>query len=268
MDIIIVDDEPVSLTVLKQLTEKLPNCKVQGFRQPAAALSWCQPNQPDVVIVDYMMPGCNGIEFTQRLCALKGRADTPLLMVTASADRRVRNSALENGINDVLNKPFDSADLHVRVSNMLALRANQKKVASRAFLLTQGFQATTQSRGSSRLLDINVTLSRLAGDETLLGEVARIFVSTVPSVLASISAALSDSDFELAYMEAYALKGAIASLEAPEVLASVVDVETHARDHEPAAAAAAFAKAQVLVERLLTEVAPMAPVGRDNSSQP
>ena len=88
MHIIIVDDEPVSLTVLKQLTEKLPGCTVQAFTHPSAALSWCRPNEPDVVIVDYMMPEFNGIEFTRRLCALKGRADTPLLMVTASADRR------------------------------------------------------------------------------------------------------------------------------------------------------------------------------------
>ena len=87
MEIIIVDDELVSLTVLKQLVAKLPDCHVRAFTDPSAALAWCKPNVPDVVIVDYMMPDLNGIEFTRRLCALEGRAQTPLMMVSASADR-------------------------------------------------------------------------------------------------------------------------------------------------------------------------------------
>ncbi|MGZ5234391.1 MAG: response regulator, partial [Burkholderiales bacterium] len=100
MEIVIVDDEPVSLAVLKQLVGKLPDCKARAFAHASAALAWCDSNDPDVVIVDYMMPGLNGIEFTRRLRAVEGRADTPLLMVTANAEVKVRDSALESGIND------------------------------------------------------------------------------------------------------------------------------------------------------------------------
>ena len=42
MEIIIVDDEPVSLTALKQLLEKLPDCNVRGFTQASSALDWVQ----------------------------------------------------------------------------------------------------------------------------------------------------------------------------------------------------------------------------------
>ncbi|MGZ5174321.1 MAG: response regulator, partial [Burkholderiales bacterium] len=144
MDIIIVDDEPVSVTMLKRLVEKLPDCNGRGFTQSSAALAWCEQNDPDLVIVDYMMPELNGIEFARRLRALEGRDGTPLLMVTASADREVRNSALQNGINDFLNKPFDFVELQARASNMLALRSSQKKLANRALLLAEEVQEATK----------------------------------------------------------------------------------------------------------------------------
>lgn len=144
MDIIIVDDEPVSVTMLKRLVEKLPDCNGRGFTQASAALAWCKQNDPDLVIVDYMMPELNGIEFTRHLRALDGKADTPLLMVTASADREVRNSALQNGINDFLNKPFDFVELQARASNMLALRCSQKKLANRALLLAEEVREATK----------------------------------------------------------------------------------------------------------------------------
>ena len=96
MDIIIVDDEPVSVTMLKRLVEKLPECRGRGFTQASAALAWCEQNDPDLVIVDYMMPELNGIEFARRLRELDGRDGTPLLMVTASADREVPQQCSSN----------------------------------------------------------------------------------------------------------------------------------------------------------------------------
>jgi putative two-component system response regulator len=56
-------------------------------------------------------------------------------MLTATADRDLRRRALQLGINDFLNKPFDTIELQARVRNMLALRASQKKLASRTLLL-------------------------------------------------------------------------------------------------------------------------------------
>src|SRR5690348_8779791 len=111
MEIIIVDDEPVSLAVLKQLVGKLPNCDAQGFTQASAALAWSRANDPDLVIVDYVMPEMNGIEFARRLRELPGREETPVLMVTVRSDREVRSNALQSGITDFLFKPFDFTEL-------------------------------------------------------------------------------------------------------------------------------------------------------------
>jgi DNA-binding response OmpR family regulator len=256
MNIIIVDDELVSLTVLKQLVEKLPDCCAQGFTDASAALVHCEQNDPDLVLVDYMMPDLNGIDFTRRLRAIAGRADTPVLMVTASGDGEVRDSALQSGINDFLNKPFDFVELQARATNMLALRASQKKLAQvggGANGITAG-AASTPGSGADNVLDVNMTRARLAADEALLGEIARIFMRTVPELLSSIETSLSVNDLKRAFGHAHSLKGAVAAFEAPEVFNSLARVEEHAKNHDAEAASAAFALAEALVQRLVREL--------------
>ena len=136
MDIVIVDDAPIIVALLKKLVSNLEGCRPVPFLRAAEGLAWCAANDPDLVIVDYMMPEMDGIEFSRRFRALPGKADTPLLMVTAAGDdRELKNRALDLGINDFLNKPFDQIELQARARNMLALRMSQKKLASRALLL-------------------------------------------------------------------------------------------------------------------------------------
>ena len=259
MDIIIVDDELVSLTVLKQLVAKLPDCHVHGFTHPSAALAWCKPNEPDIVIVDYMMPDLNGIEFTRRLCAMEGRADTPLMMVSASADRTIRHSALRNGFNEFMNKPFDFSELQSRVRDMVYLRSSQKQLVHRAFLLSDAKLEDTSSGTSTgaraRLLNVEMTIARLAGDEALLAAVASVFVHTVPQILSALDAALSSNDFARASVQAHALKGAVSPFEAPAVFNAILDLELQTRTQNIEALAAAFSVAQALVEGLLDELA-------------
>jgi CheY-like chemotaxis protein len=263
--IIIVDDEPVSLIALQQLVEKLPDCQVQGFTEPSSALAWCQRNEPDLVIVGYVMPELNGIEFTEHFRQLEGKADTPVLMVSASSDRAVRNRAFENGVNDFLNKPYDSVELQARVSNMLVLRSKRESLVRRAAFRPDGARKRPASpepnphAAASRLLDKDMTLKRLAGDETLLGQVARVFIRTAPQLLSAISSALAANDSERAYAEAHSLKGAVAVFEAPQVFEAVVAVETYAKNYNATAAAASVKAAHLIVERLSAELADLVP---------
>jgi DNA-binding response OmpR family regulator len=255
MEIIIVDDEPVSLTVLKQLISKLPHCHARGFTQASAALAWCQPNDPDVVIVDYMMPELNGIEFSRRLCALQGRADTPLLMVSASEDPSLRRSALQHGVSDFMNKPVDFVELQARIRGMMTLRSNQIRVVSHT--VTGAAELASPASGApeqDRVLNVKVTRARLAGDDALLAEVAGVFRRTAPQLLASISTALSGNLLERAHAEAHSLKGAVGAFEAPAVLDAVTTLERNAKNHNSSAAVAAFSCVEGLVERLLYEL--------------
>jgi putative nucleotidyltransferase with HDIG domain len=135
MDIVIIDDSPIIIALLKKLVSRMDDCRAIPFTSASQALGWCIENEPDLVIVDYMMPEMDGIQFTRRFRLLPGKSDTPVLMVTAAEDRELRHRALTLGINDFLNKPFDQIELEARARNMLALRSSQKKLANRALLL-------------------------------------------------------------------------------------------------------------------------------------
>ncbi|MDB5862809.1 MAG: response regulator-like protein [Betaproteobacteria bacterium] len=132
MNIVILDDERISLALLKGHVAKLGGCRPITFMDPVEALDWCTLNEPDIVIVDYVMPQMNGIEFTQRFRRLTGKAEVPMLMVTGTRDRVVRHRALEMGINDFLTKPVDVIEIGARLKNMLALRTSQKNLEQRA----------------------------------------------------------------------------------------------------------------------------------------
>jgi putative two-component system response regulator len=144
MEIVIVDDSPSIIAVLTKLVSGLPGCCAVPFISAQQALLWCEAHDPDMVLVDYMMPEIDGIEFTRRFRLLSGKTETPVLMVTAESDRALRHRALTLGINDFLNKPFDHIELKARVSNMLALRTSQKKLASRALLLADEVAKATR----------------------------------------------------------------------------------------------------------------------------
>ena len=104
--VLIIDDSEINLTLIKALVLKLGECQPVLFDRPLAALEWCRSNQPDLVIVDYMMPDMDGINFIGNFRTLPGREEIPVLMITANDQKDVRYEALNGGANAFLTKPF------------------------------------------------------------------------------------------------------------------------------------------------------------------
>lgn len=133
MNIAIVEDTPVNLMLMQSLVRRLDgelDCQI--FSDPLLGLAWVQENRPDLIIVDYMMPGLDGLEFIRRCRSTPELSDHPILMVTAAAEKEVRYAALEAGATDFLTKPIDRNEFNPRVRNMLRLRASMAATATRA----------------------------------------------------------------------------------------------------------------------------------------
>jgi HPt (histidine-containing phosphotransfer) domain-containing protein len=113
-----------------------------------------------------------------------------------------------------------------------------------------------------RLLDADMTLERLAGEEAELQNLSRQFARSAPRLVASIKSALERNDLNSAFSNAHALKKAVASFEAPQVLNSVLNVERCALNEDATGAAQAFSVAHNLLERFVTEVKALAGLGR------
>lgn len=129
MAIAIVDDTPLNLTLIQALVRKLtpPGTEIVTFTSPLEGLQWCGNNEPDLLIVDYMMPDINGIEFIETVRKLYPADTVPILMVTAAHEKEVRYQSLTAGANDFLTKPIDRHEFDPRVRTMLSLRASQQR---------------------------------------------------------------------------------------------------------------------------------------------
>lgn len=158
MKIVIIDDNPVNVVVVKSLVKQLPDCESVEFTDPLHAIDWCLVNDPDLVVVDYMMPALDGLAFIKMFRAYPGKEEIPVLMVTASHESAVRYEALTVGANDFLTKPIDRTEFLARSRNMLALRKGQVALAYRAEVLAEDvYQATHSSAEIER-----DTMSRMA----------------------------------------------------------------------------------------------------------
>ncbi|MCX7896353.1 MAG: response regulator [Rhodocyclaceae bacterium] len=136
--ILAVDDNATNLALIENLAAKLPDVETVALDDPTLALAWCQENRPDLILLDYMMPAIDGLEFMRRLGGLSGKQEPPpVIMITADLERTVRYRALELGARDFLNKPIDHAEFMARLKNHLALIDAQKKLADRAAWLAE-----------------------------------------------------------------------------------------------------------------------------------
>ncbi|MCE1239077.1 MAG: response regulator [Azonexaceae bacterium] len=135
--VLIIDDSDINLTLIKALVLKLGDCEPVLFENPVKALAWCRDHEPDLVIVDYMMPDMDGLKFIAAFRALHGRDELPVLMITANDQKDIRYEALLGGANDFLTKPIDRVEFSARVRNMLSLRVGQKFLADRAAYLAE-----------------------------------------------------------------------------------------------------------------------------------
>ena len=127
LNVIVVDDEPLNLTLIGALIGKIEGCHPVCFSDPEIALEWCMGNEVALAITDYSMPELDGVEFVHRFLKLPGKEDVPVLMLTGTAGVTVRFRALMAGATELMEKPFEAKRLtkwiekfivrHARVAN-------------------------------------------------------------------------------------------------------------------------------------------------------
>ena len=118
--ILLVDDEPSNLKLLQTLLNA-DGYETLTAECGAEALVLAAECQPNLILLDIMMPEMDGYEVARQLKANPRTSHIPIIMVTSLDDRASRLKALEIGAGEFLNKPVDRAELSIRVYNLLRL---------------------------------------------------------------------------------------------------------------------------------------------------
>ena len=113
--ILVVDDEEIVTEVVERYL-RLDNFEVMLARDGAMALEVAHQWQPDLVVLDLMLPQIDGLEVCRRL---RQEREVPIIMLTAKGDETDRIIGLELGADDYIVKPFSPRELVARVKSVL-----------------------------------------------------------------------------------------------------------------------------------------------------
>jgi adenylate cyclase len=119
--ILIVDDEPFNLDLLEQELDE-QNYTIERANDGAEALDKVPVFQPDLILLDYMMPKMNGLEVLRRLREDALYKRIPVILLTAKATQEDKVRGLDAGADDYVIKPFDSFELLARVRAMMRIK--------------------------------------------------------------------------------------------------------------------------------------------------
>lgn len=149
MDILIVEDEPEIARLIELSLEK-EGFSCQSCRDGLGALRVFQEQQPDLLILDLMLPGLDGLEVCARIRQKQGGKDPYILMLTAKGEEIDRVIGLSTGADDYMVKPFSPRELVARVRALL--RRSLRQGGLHQVHRTQHFIVDVEQRTASRQL--------------------------------------------------------------------------------------------------------------------
>jgi putative two-component system response regulator len=118
--ILVVDDESIARITIDALLSS-ENYEMFFAENGEDGIDVASEIQPDIILLDVMMPGMNGFETCRKIRSLTNLAEVPILLVTALDDRESRLAGLQAGADDFITKPYDIFELQVRIQNMTRL---------------------------------------------------------------------------------------------------------------------------------------------------
>jgi two-component system, sensor histidine kinase and response regulator len=190
--ILVVDDEPDNFDVIEAL---LPS---ESYRLHYAncgedAIAFLDKFNPDLILLDVMMPGINGIEVCRRIKLMSEWQGVPIVMVTALAGKEDLARCLAAGADDFIHKPVNGLELRARVNSMLRIKKQHDRIQSFSKLQRNNIHSLANNLSEIRLDlaigfpdEFNAPLNAISDNiEHLTNNIETLSSSATLNVLAS-----------------------------------------------------------------------------------
>lgn len=126
INVLVVDDESAIRDMVRFSLERA-GMKVSGAENAAQALQFITDDRPDIVLLDWMMPGMSGVDLIKRLKKDALTKEVPVIMLTARDEESDMIKGLDSGADDYLTKPFSPRELIARIKAVLRRMGHEEE---------------------------------------------------------------------------------------------------------------------------------------------
>ncbi len=153
MKVLVIDDEPVNVALLLEILIENGYTRLESVTDSKLALNTCKNFQPDLILLDLMMPPPDGFAILDSLRTESDESFLPVVVLTADTNEETKRRALGAGATDFLLKPFDHTEVALRIRNLLKSR--------RAHLLLDNQRAALEDAVRERTAELRATIWEL-----------------------------------------------------------------------------------------------------------
>ncbi len=208
--VLVTDDNPINLKVIKNTLEYY-GLIVETAGSGAEAMQLCQKTRYDLVFMDQMMPGMDGIETMQRIRTLSSHyeagASGKIIALTANAILGVRKELMEKGFDEYLSKPIKFPELERLLKQFIP--QNKFVVENVGVSSAQAFEEASEALTLEELLpQVNVAdgLANCSDDMTLYVDILRILYDAASEQLTNLQALWEQKDYPNYIIEIHSIK--------------------------------------------------------------
>ena len=165
--ILIVDDKEANVQLLERMLRRAGYASITSTRDPHAVYELHLKNRYDLIMLDLQMPVMDGFEVMEGLKEIEVNGYLPVLVITAQPEHKLR--ALQFGAKDFVSKPFQLAEVLMRISNMLEVRLLHREAKRHSQVLEETVQKLRETESGLRATEAALTKERVVVDDHVLG---------------------------------------------------------------------------------------------------
>ncbi len=188
--ILTVDDEEINLELVEALMFTL-GYEIEKARSGKEALEKISEREPDIILLDVMMPGMNGYEVCRILKEDEKTRHIPVIMITSLNQIENKIMGIETGADDYLSKPFNKRELIARVKSLLKVKTLNDKVKRYQDTIRSLFELTTFSEEFN---DKDSVLNELAKRTAELTGMEKVAIALVENKIFQVKATYNLGD--------------------------------------------------------------------------